>query len=74
MSASRPCRFNPGVTAPGTHTIGCWMAPSAGLDHVEKNLLPLLGIEPRLLGRPARRLVSILLRSIVILAVSNYAV
>jgi hypothetical protein len=35
-SVSRPCRFAPGVRDPGTHRIGGWMGPRAGLDDVEK--------------------------------------
>jgi hypothetical protein len=35
-SASRPGRFTPGETAPGTHCIGGWVGPSAGLDVIEK--------------------------------------
>jgi hypothetical protein len=54
-SASRPCRFTSGERAPGTHWIGGWMGPRAGLDDVEKRkLLILPGIELRPLGRPAR--------------------
>jgi hypothetical protein len=33
--------------APGTHWVGSWVGPRAGLDDVEKNLFPLPGIEPR---------------------------
>jgi hypothetical protein len=36
--ASRPCRFTPGERAPGTHWIGGWVGPTAGLDDVEKIL------------------------------------
>jgi hypothetical protein len=35
-SASRPCRFTPGERAPGTHFIGGWVDPRAGLDDMEK--------------------------------------
>jgi hypothetical protein len=44
-SASGPCRFPP---VPGTHYIGGWVGPRASMDvkEKEKNLLPLLGIEP----------------------------
>jgi hypothetical protein len=35
-SASRPGRFNPGERDPGTHWIGGWVDPWAGLDNVEK--------------------------------------
>jgi hypothetical protein len=34
--ASCSCRFTPGEIAPGTHWIGGWMDPRAGLDDVEK--------------------------------------
>jgi hypothetical protein len=44
-SASRPCRFTPGERAPGTHWIGDWVGPRAGLD--------LQRLEFRPLGRPA---------------------
>jgi hypothetical protein len=40
-SASRPGRFNPGERAPGTHWIGGWVSPRAGLDAVQnKNFAP----------------------------------
>jgi hypothetical protein len=35
-SASRPGRFTPGETAAGTHWIGGWVGPRAGLDDVKK--------------------------------------
>jgi hypothetical protein len=55
-SDSRPCRFTPGERTPGTHWIGGWVGPIAGLDYVEKRkLLTLPGLELRPLGRPARR-------------------
>jgi hypothetical protein len=54
-SASRPCRFTPGERTPGTHWIGGWVGPRAGLDDVEnRKFLTLPGLELRLLGRPAR--------------------
>jgi hypothetical protein len=47
-SATRSDRFTPGERAPGTHWIGGWLGPRAGLDAVEKiKILPLSGIEPR---------------------------
>jgi hypothetical protein len=47
-SASRPARFTPGERAPGTHWIGCWVDPRAGLHDVEKRkFLTLLGLELR---------------------------
>jgi hypothetical protein len=55
-SASRPGRFTPGERAPGTHWIGGWVDPRAGLDDVEKRkILTLPGLELRPLGRPASR-------------------
>jgi hypothetical protein len=39
-SASRPSRFTPGKEPPGTHWIGGWVDPKAGLDDVEKILDP----------------------------------
>jgi hypothetical protein len=54
-SPPRPCRFTPGERAPGTHWIGDWVGPRAGLDDVEKRkFLTLQGLELRPLGRPAR--------------------
>jgi hypothetical protein len=35
-SVSRPGRFTPRERAPGTHWIGGWVDPRAGLDKVEK--------------------------------------
>jgi hypothetical protein len=52
--ASRPGRFIPWERAPGTHWIGDWVGPRAGLDDVEKRkFLTLAGLEFRPLGRPA---------------------
>jgi hypothetical protein len=54
-SASRPCRLTPGERVPGTHWIGGWVGPRAGLDDVEKRkFFTLPGLELRPLGRPAR--------------------
>jgi hypothetical protein len=54
-STSRPYRFTPRETAPGTQWIGGWVAPRASLDDVEKKkFLTLPGLELRPLGRPAR--------------------
>jgi hypothetical protein len=48
--ASRPGRFTP-----GTHWIGGWVGPRAGLDYMEKwKFLTLPGLELQPLGRPAR--------------------
>jgi hypothetical protein len=52
-SASRPCRFTPRERAPGTHCIGGYVGPKAGLD-VERKLLTLPGLELRPFGRLAR--------------------
>jgi hypothetical protein len=50
-SASCPGRFTP-----GTHWIGGWVGPRAGLDDVEKRkFLTLTGLDLRPLGCPARR-------------------
>jgi hypothetical protein len=40
-SASLPGRFIPGERAPGTHWIGGWVGPRAGLDAAEKRKIPL---------------------------------
>jgi hypothetical protein len=54
-SALRPGRCTPGERVPGTHWIGGWVDPKAGLDGLEKRkFLTLLGLELRHLGRPAR--------------------
>jgi hypothetical protein len=47
-SASRPGRFTPGERAHGTHWIGGWVGPRAGLDAAEKiKFSPQPGFEPR---------------------------
>jgi hypothetical protein len=49
-SAAWPCRFTP-----GTHWIGGWVGPRAGLDYVEKRkFLTAPGLELQPLARPAR--------------------
>jgi hypothetical protein len=54
-SASRPGRFTSGERAPGTHCIGDWVGPRAGLDTVEnRKFLALPGLQLRPLGCPAR--------------------
>jgi hypothetical protein len=53
-SDSRPGRFTPGEISLGTHWIGLWVGPEAGLDDVKRNFLTLPGLELRPLGRPAR--------------------
>jgi hypothetical protein len=56
-SASRPGRFTPGERTPGSHWIGGWVDPRAGLDDVEKRkFLTLPRLELRPLGRPTRSL------------------
>jgi hypothetical protein len=48
-----PRAFNPGERAPGTHWIGGWVGPRAGLDDVEKTkFFTLPGLRP--LCRPSR--------------------
>jgi hypothetical protein len=50
-----PRPLYPQEKAPGTHWIGGWVKPRAGLDEMEKRkFLTLLGLELRPLGRPAR--------------------
>jgi hypothetical protein len=49
----------PRKKTPGTHSTGDWVDPRAGLDAVEKTLLSLPRIEPRLLDSPARSPVAI---------------
>jgi hypothetical protein len=50
-----PASFTPAERALGTHWIGGWVGPRAGLDDVEKKkFFTLLGLEIRSLGRPAR--------------------
>jgi hypothetical protein len=51
-SASRPDRFTPGERASGTHWIGGWGDPRAGLG--KRKFLTLPELELRPLGRPAR--------------------
>jgi hypothetical protein len=54
-SASRPGRFSPGERSHGTHWIGGWVDPRAGLGEVEKGKFStLLGLELRRLDRLAR--------------------
>jgi hypothetical protein len=60
-SASRPCRVTPRKRAPCIHCTGDKVGPRSwsGRYREEKNLLPLPGIGPRFLGRPARSLIAI---------------
>jgi hypothetical protein len=54
-STSRTGRFTPEEGALGTHWLGGWMGPSAGLDGMEKRkFLTLSGLELRPLGCPGR--------------------
>jgi hypothetical protein len=54
LSASRPSRFTPRERASGTHWIGDWMSPRAGMEVVPKRInLPYPCREPHP-GRPAR--------------------
>jgi hypothetical protein len=54
-SASRPGRFTPGERAPVIQWIERWVGPRTGFDDVERRkILPLLRLELRSLGRPAR--------------------
>jgi hypothetical protein len=47
-SASRPGRFTSGEKVRGTHCIGGWVGPTAGMDMEKRNFLSLPGTEPRL--------------------------
>jgi hypothetical protein len=50
-----PAALTAGERAPGTHLIGGCVDRRAGVDDVEKRkLLTISGLEPRILGRPAR--------------------
>jgi hypothetical protein len=52
-SVSRPRRITSRERAPGTHLIGGWVGPRAGLDDVEmRKFLILPGLELRSLGFP----------------------
>jgi hypothetical protein len=47
LSASRSSFFTPREIAPGTHRIGGWVGPRAGLDAMEKRkIFHLPGTEP----------------------------
>jgi hypothetical protein len=55
-SVSRPGRFTTGERVPGTHWIGGWVGPAAGMDEVEeRKFLILPGSELRPICRPVRR-------------------
>jgi hypothetical protein len=54
-SNSRLGSFTPGERAPGTHWIGGWVGPRAGLDDLEKRqFLTLPGLELQPFGHAAR--------------------
>jgi hypothetical protein len=42
-----------GKEPPGTHCIGGWVDPRAGMDNVKRKFLTLPGLELRPLGRPS---------------------
>jgi hypothetical protein len=49
-----PAALPPGKEPPGTHWIGGWMAPRAGLENLEKRtFFNLVRLELRPLSRPA---------------------
>jgi hypothetical protein len=51
--ALRPGRFTPEERTPGTHWIGSWVDPRAGLNDMEKwKFLTPPGLELQPLGRP----------------------
>jgi hypothetical protein len=52
-SAFRPSRFTPRERVPGTHWIGDWVGPRAGLDKVSKRKIP----SPRRESNPDRPIV-----------------
>jgi hypothetical protein len=53
-SVSRPGRFISGGRAAGTHWIGSWVGPRAGMDDVEKRkFLTLAELELQPIGHPA---------------------
>jgi hypothetical protein len=53
-SASRLGHFTPGARDPGTPWIGSWVVSRTCLSEMEeRKLVPLLGLEPRPLGRQA---------------------
>jgi hypothetical protein len=60
-SALRPYRFTLGEADPGTHCIGGWLAPRAGLVVMEKRKMscPLPGIEPQLISWLAHGLAAV---------------
>jgi hypothetical protein len=72
MSGQRhaPIALPPGERAPGTHWVGGWVGPRAGLDNVEKRkLLTLPRLEHQPLSCPAH---SQLLYQLIIIIMSIY--
>jgi hypothetical protein len=63
--------FNPEEAASGTRCTGGCVGRRAGLAVMKRKLLPLLGFESRLLGRPARGAVAILTEVSPILSVDE---
>jgi hypothetical protein len=53
--ASRPGRFTAGERTPGTHWIGGWVDPRAGLDEVEKRKFLYSNSEPSIVQPVASR-------------------
>jgi hypothetical protein len=51
--ASHPGCFTPGENAFGTHCIGGWVGPRAGLDVEKREFFTLPGLELLPVGRPA---------------------
>jgi hypothetical protein len=56
--ASLPYHFILWETAPVIYRVEDWLGLRSGLEIMEQNLLPLPGMQPRLLGRPARSVVA----------------
>jgi hypothetical protein len=56
LSTSRSGSITTRERVPGTHRIGGWVDPRAGLGDVESTkILPVPGLGLRTFGRPARR-------------------
>jgi hypothetical protein len=67
-----PAALTPGKEPPGTHWIGGWVGPRAGLDDLEKRkFLTLPGLELRPLGRQVRRHHRQVLHNIYIYEITN---
>jgi hypothetical protein len=54
-SASSPWRFNPAETDPRTHCIGDWVAPSVGVNVVQKRKSCIAGNQTRAVQPITRR-------------------